>query len=139
MMMFMKNFNILATSAVCFTVGFLSHGDVEQQVSTPQGGAASGSDLKLASFDLPGMDAEQYFDCLADTPNECSNESIPEASGCHQWQSCVDVCKIETDDRSCVTQCSIDHLEINSSSLTSSTCDCGVCLKACDEICDCGT
>jgi len=137
--MCMKNLNILVTSAVCFIVGFVSHGDVEQQVSTPQGGALPGSDLKLASFDPPGMDAEQYFDCLADIPNECSKENIPEASGCHQWESCVEVCKIETDDRSCVTQCSIDHLEINSSSLTSGACDCDVCLKTCDEICDCGT
>ena len=140
-MVFMKNRGILITSVVCFVVGFMSHNEVEQQQqpSISQGGFRPENDLKHAFFNPPGIDAEQYFDCLADIPNECSNESIPEASGCHQWESCVEVCKIETDDRSCVTQCSIDHLEINSSSLTSGACDCDVCLKTCDETCDCGT
>lgn len=139
----MQKHDIAAIFTVCLTIlGFVSSAD---QGNAPHlmlgsGGVSSGNSLKnLPATSQSSVGDEEYFDCLADIPNECSNVQIPDASGCSQWQACAEVCKIEGGEHSCVTQCDIDYLEIKSCSLETNSCSCDICLKICDEDCSCGT
>jgi len=140
----MQKHDIAAIFTVCLTIlGFVSSADQGNppHLALGSGGVSSENspkNLPTASQLSVGND-EEYFDCLADIPNECSNAQIADASGCSQWQACTEICKIEGGENSCVTQCDIDHLEINSCSLEKNSCSCDICLKTCDEDCSCET
>jgi hypothetical protein len=138
MMGLMKNHNIAAFVVIGLVVlGFTSAAD-NGSVTISQGGAhPAGGDLSHAvSGKKEVVEDEDYFDCLADTPNECSDLVIPAANGCAQWQSCFETCSIEGGQHLCATRCDTDYLDINSCS-NGVSCGCSVCSKICDEDCQC--